>query len=156
MTSVGLSHRRAIIVGAGQTGLAVAAELISRGLRPQQDFVMIDAAPPGHRSWRTRWHSMELLSSARHSGLTVRPVPGDPHRHPRADEIADYLHTVEGELGVTPVWGVLGLAGVVLVHEIAEVFIILNGIRAARGSGPRQASTPTPSRANTPATSRLV
>lgn len=52
--------------------------------------------------------------------------------------------------------GVLGLAGVVLVHEIAEVFIILNGIRAARGSGPRQASTPTPSRANTPATSRLV
>ncbi|MEV8025449.1 NAD(P)/FAD-dependent oxidoreductase [Microbacterium sp. NPDC080220] len=109
MTSVGLSHRRAIIVGAGQTGLAVAAELISRGLRPQQDFVMIDAAPPGHRSWRTRWHSMELLSSARHSGLTVRPVPGDPHRHPRADEIADYLHTVEGELGVTPVWEVRAL-----------------------------------------------
>ena len=29
-------------------------------------------------------------------------------------------------------FGVLGLAGVVLVHEIAEVFVILNGIRAAR------------------------
>ncbi|WP_404444755.1 heavy metal translocating P-type ATPase [Microbacterium marinum] len=52
--------------------------------------------------------------------------------------------------------GVLELAGVVLVHEIAEVVIILNGIRAARGSGPRQASTPTPSRATTLATSRLV
>ncbi|WP_229738441.1 heavy metal translocating P-type ATPase [Isoptericola cucumis] len=31
-------------------------------------------------------------------------------------------------------FGVLGLAGVVLVHEIAEVVVILNGLRAARGS----------------------
>lgn len=30
-------------------------------------------------------------------------------------------------------FGVLGLAGVVLVHEIAEVVVILNGVRAARG-----------------------
>jgi cation-transporting ATPase G len=29
-------------------------------------------------------------------------------------------------------FGVLGLAGVVLVHEIAEVVVILNGVRAAR------------------------
>ena len=28
--------------------------------------------------------------------------------------------------------GVLGLAGVVLVHELAEVVIIANGVRAAR------------------------
>ena len=31
-------------------------------------------------------------------------------------------------------FGVLGLAGVVLVHEIAEVVVILNGVRAARGT----------------------
>jgi ATPase, P-type (transporting), HAD superfamily, subfamily IC len=30
-------------------------------------------------------------------------------------------------------FGVLGLAGVVLVHELAEVVVILNGTRAARG-----------------------
>ncbi|RFA06461.1 cadmium-translocating P-type ATPase [Subtercola boreus] len=30
-------------------------------------------------------------------------------------------------------FGVLGLAGVVLIHEIAEVIVIANGIRAARG-----------------------
>ncbi|MFK3834224.1 heavy metal translocating P-type ATPase [Microbacterium sp. NPDC087868] len=35
-------------------------------------------------------------------------------------------------------FGVLGLAGVVLVHEIAEVVVILNGVRAAR----RTASVP--------------
>ena len=28
--------------------------------------------------------------------------------------------------------GVLGLAGVVLVHEVAEIIVILNGVRAAR------------------------
>ncbi|VTR77205.1 heavy metal translocating P-type ATPase [Cellulomonas hominis] len=32
--------------------------------------------------------------------------------------------------------GTLGLAGVVLVHEIAEVVVILNGIRAARAADP--------------------
>ncbi|SFI30254.1 MULTISPECIES: hypothetical protein [unclassified Microbacterium] len=29
-------------------------------------------------------------------------------------------------------FGVLGLAGVVLVHEIAELIVIANGVRAAR------------------------
>jgi len=29
-------------------------------------------------------------------------------------------------------FGVLGLAGVVLVHEAAELLVILNGVRAAR------------------------
>ena len=36
--------------------------------------------------------------------------------------------------------GVLGLAAVVLVHEIAEVVVILNGLRAARTG--RHASEP--------------
>jgi len=38
--------------------------------------------------------------------------------------------------------GVLGLAGVVLVHELAEVVVILNGMRAARGLPIRQPSAP--------------
>lgn len=33
--------------------------------------------------------------------------------------------------------GVLGLAAVVLVHEVAEVFVIANGLRAARTRRPR-------------------
>ncbi|MCT2223804.1 MULTISPECIES: flavin-containing monooxygenase [Microbacterium] len=109
MTAPGLSHRRAIIVGAGQAGLAVAAGLIARGLRPQQDFVVIDAAPRGQRSWASRWHSMELLSPARHSTLPGLPLPGDPRRRPRADEILEYLDSVEAALGVTPVWSIRAL-----------------------------------------------
>lgn len=101
-----LSHRRVIIVGAGQAGLAVAAALISEGLQPQQDFVVIDADAQGRRSWDTRWHSMVLLSNARHCALPPRWFPGDQRRHPRVDEIADYLTYVESSLGVEPSWGI--------------------------------------------------
>lgn len=41
-------------------------------------------------------------------------------------------------------FGVLGLAGVVLVHEIAEVFVILNGVHAARRPAALRALTATP------------
>ncbi|GAA1938439.1 NAD(P)/FAD-dependent oxidoreductase [Microbacterium aoyamense] len=104
--TVGLSHRRAIIVGAGQSGLAVAAALIAEGLRPQQDFVVVDAADTQQRSWSTRWHSMSLLSDARHSALPNHPHSGDQRRAIRADEMADYLADVESTLGVETQWGV--------------------------------------------------
>lgn len=104
-----LSHRRVIIVGSGQSGLAVAAALRSRGLEPQKDFVIIDSAPPGQRSWATRWHSMKLRSEARHSALRGFPFPGDEGRHPRADEMVNYLASVEKALGVKTLWGVRAL-----------------------------------------------
>lgn len=104
--STELSHRRVIVVGAGHTGLAVAAALMGEGLRPQQDFVVIDAAEPGQRSWACRWHSMVLLSDARHSALPVRQLPGDPRRHPRVDEMVDYLKVVEAALRVETTWQV--------------------------------------------------
>lgn len=104
-----LSHRRVIIVGAGHSGLAVAAALNARGLEPQKDFAVIDAAPHGQRSWATRWHSMMLLSNARHSALPPFPFPGDESRYPRADEMLDYLASVETTLGVTTLWGTRAL-----------------------------------------------
>lgn len=101
-----LARRRAIIVGAGQSGLAVAAALSAEGLRPQQDFVVIDAAPTGQRSWSSRWHSLVLLSDARHSALPTRRHPGDQRLHPRVDEMVDYLKVVEAGIGVETAWGI--------------------------------------------------
>lgn len=101
-----LAHRRAIIVGAGHSGLAVAAALTAEGLRPQRDFVVIDAADAGQRSWSSRWHSMVLLSDARHSALPTRRHPGDQRRRPRADEMVDYLKVVEAAIGVETAWGI--------------------------------------------------
>ena len=47
-------------------------------------------------------------------------------------------------------FGVLGLAGVVLVHEIAELIVIANGVRAARRPAlARSMSTPAPQHALT-------
>ena len=107
----GLTHRRAIIVGAGQSGLAVAAALSAEGLRPQHEFVVIDAASMGQRSWSSRWHSMELLSDVRHSALSTRRLLGDQRRHPRVDEMADYLTFVEAE------WASLLMAPGVVLHS---------------------------------------
>ena len=101
-----LARRRVIIVGAGQSGLAVAAALSAEGLRPQQDFVVIDAAAPGQRSWSSRWHSMVLLSDARHSALPTRRHPGDQRLHPKVDEMVDYLKVVEAGIGVETAWGI--------------------------------------------------
>lgn len=102
---IGLSHRRAIIVGAGQAGLAVAAALISRGLSPQRDFVVVDQSP-GVRSWETRWTSLTLLSDVRHSTLPALSFPSEPQSRPRAREVAAYLGAVEKHLGIAPMWGV--------------------------------------------------
>ena len=40
--------------------------------------------------------------------------------------------------------GVLGLAAVVLVHELAEVFVIANGVRAGRATDLRVVTSPAP------------
>lgn len=45
---------------------------------------------------------------------------------------------------------VLGLAGVVLVHELAEVLVILNGIRAARRPTGARLQTLSPTATPTP------
>lgn len=51
--------------------------------------------------------------------------------------------TIIAVLTPLALFGVLGLAGVVLVHEIAEVLVILNGVRAARRPGvPTTTSAP--------------
>ncbi len=98
-------HKRAIIVGAGQAGLAMGYALLRCGLEPQKDFVIIDAAAPDSRSWKSRWESMTLLTPARYCSLPGIPFPGDPARRPRADEVAHYLEDYAAQLGLRPVWG---------------------------------------------------
>lgn len=54
-------------------------------------------------------------------------------------------------------FGVLGLAGVVLVHEVAEVIVILNGVRAGRRPAAlRQLAAAPPAGPNAPVDARTV
>ena len=105
-----LSHKRVIIVGAGQAGLAMGYSLMQKGLRPQEDFVLIDAAARDHVAWTSRWHSLTLFTSAQYSALSGMAFPGDPNRYPRADEVAEYLRDYADQMGLRPVWGVRALA----------------------------------------------
>ncbi|MDP9069195.1 MAG: NAD(P)/FAD-dependent oxidoreductase [Actinomycetota bacterium] len=76
-----------LVVGAGQSGLAIGYHLKRLGI----DFVLLDAAPDIGHVWRHRWDSLRLFTSARYSSLPGSPFLGDPDRYPTKDEVADYL-----------------------------------------------------------------
>ncbi len=77
----------AIVVGAGQSGLAAAHALRAHGLRP----VVLEAGPEPVGSWPNYYDSLTLFSPARYSALLGLPFPGDPERYPHRDEVVEYL-----------------------------------------------------------------
>ena len=74
------------------------------------------------------------------TGHDLRLIPGALAHARRGRRImtANIVLALTIIVGLFPLalFGVLGLAGVVLVHEIAEVIVILNGVRAARRTAP--------------------
>lgn len=79
----------AIVIGAGQAGLATGYHLQQSGLH----FLILEA---GHRlggSWPCFYDSLLLNSPARHSSLPGLPFPGDPNHYPHRDEAVAYLRS---------------------------------------------------------------
>ena len=99
-----LRLKRVIVVGAGQAGLAMGHALARTGLKPQVDFMIVDASAAGDRAWIRRWHSLRLFTPARHSSLPGIPFPGPRSHYPRTDEVADYLDNYAAQLGLLPMW----------------------------------------------------
>lgn len=81
------NRHEVIVIGAGQSGLAIGYYLKRLGI----DFVLLDAAPDIAHVWRHRWDSLRLFTSARYSALPGSRFPGDPEHYPTKDEVADYL-----------------------------------------------------------------
>jgi putative flavoprotein involved in K+ transport len=77
----------AIVVGAGQAGLAAARSLLAHGRTP----VVLETGPEPVGSWPRYYDSLVLFSPARYSALPGLPFPGDPERYPHRDEVVDYL-----------------------------------------------------------------
>ncbi len=100
-----LRRKRVIVVGAGQAGLAMGRALIRTGMKPQLDFVIVDAGIAGERAWNRRWHSLRLFTPAKHSSLPDIPFPGAGSRYPRTDEVALYLDDYADQLCLVPMWG---------------------------------------------------
>lgn len=76
-----------IVIGGGQAGLT-AGYYLSQARIP---FLILDAGTRAGDSWRRRWDSLELFTTARYSGLPGLAFPGDPEHYPGKDEVADYL-----------------------------------------------------------------
>lgn len=99
-----LRLKRVIVVGAGQAGLAMGYALARTGLKPQVDFMILDADVAGNRTWNRRWHSLRLFTPTRHSSLPGLPFPDSGSRYPRTDEVAAYLDDYASQLGLVPMW----------------------------------------------------
>jgi putative flavoprotein involved in K+ transport len=76
-----------IVIGAGQAGLAAGSYRAARDV----DFIILDAASSVGDSWRKRWDSLRLFTTAAHSSLPGMPFPAPPAHLPDRDEVADYL-----------------------------------------------------------------
>ncbi|RSZ64650.1 NAD(P)/FAD-dependent oxidoreductase [Corynebacterium hylobatis] len=93
---------RAIIIGAGQAGLAAAHELHRRGFTtgPDSDVLILDANDGPGGAWRHRWDSLTLGRShgiADLPGLAMaRPDP----QVPASTLVADYYGSYEEEFGL--------------------------------------------------------
>lgn len=77
----------AVVIGAGQSGLAAAWALRRRGLHP----VVLEAGGEPVGSWPRYYGSLTLFSPARYSALPGMSFPGDPDRYPHRDEVIEYL-----------------------------------------------------------------
>ncbi len=80
-------HLDVLVIGAGQAGLAVAAELTRHDLR----YLVVDAASEIGHTWRSRWDSLRLFSPAQYDGLPGLPFPAPADSYPTKDDVADYL-----------------------------------------------------------------
>ena len=76
-----------IVIGAGQAGLAAGYHLQRAGVR----FTLLEAGLQAGGSWPNYYDSLTLFSPARFSSLPGLPLPGDPERYPKRDEVASYL-----------------------------------------------------------------
>jgi putative flavoprotein involved in K+ transport len=76
-----------IVVGGGQSGLAVGYHLARRGC----SFVILDAHHRVGDAWRTRWESLRLFTPAGYDGLPGMRFPAPRTSYPTKDEMADYL-----------------------------------------------------------------
>jgi putative flavoprotein involved in K+ transport len=77
----------AVVIGAGQAGLASAYELARQGV----SHVVLEAGDRVGNQWRNRWDSLRLFTPARFDGLPGSTFPAPPDSFPGKDQLADYF-----------------------------------------------------------------
>jgi putative flavoprotein involved in K+ transport len=91
-----------VIIGGGQAGLATGHQLARRGL----PFVILDAGDRVGDSWRNRWDSLRLFTTARYDSLPGMKFPAPGLSYPGKGETADYLEAYAEKFDLTVRTGV--------------------------------------------------
>jgi putative flavoprotein involved in K+ transport len=84
-----VEEHEAIIIGAGQAGLAAGYHLARRGI----EFQILEASPRVGDVWRDRYDSLRLYSPARYDALPGYPMPLQRNQFPTGVQMADYLES---------------------------------------------------------------
>ena len=109
-------ERDVIVIGGGQSGLAVGYYLRRTGL---SYAVLDDGRSPGG-AWQHTWRSLRLFSPAQWSSLPGRLMPGGTSYYPTRDEALIYLTDYESRYAV-PVVRPTRVSGVERVGECLRI-----------------------------------
>lgn len=82
-----------IIIGGGQSGLAVGYFLRRTGL----NYLILDAENHAGGAWQHYWPSLQLFSPAQWSSLPGIPMPGGTEHYPTQQEAVDYFEHYESK-----------------------------------------------------------
>jgi putative flavoprotein involved in K+ transport len=83
ITSPPTSALDVLVIGAGQSGLAIGYHLRRAGLH----FTIVDAARSLGESWRSRWDSLRLFTPAEYCSLPGLPFPAPAGTYPSKDAV---------------------------------------------------------------------
>lgn len=97
-----MENADAIIIGAGPAGLAAAASLRARGLKP----VILEKADNVGAVWRRHYDRLHLHTDRGHSGLPGLPMPKSYPRYPSRQQFVDYLESYAAKFAIAPHFGV--------------------------------------------------
>jgi cation diffusion facilitator CzcD-associated flavoprotein CzcO len=90
----------AIVVGAGPAGLAAAACMRERGLRP----IILEKSDSIGSVWRRHYDRLHLHTDRGHSGLPGLPMPSSYGRYPSRAQVVEYLDRYAAQFDLMPVF----------------------------------------------------
>ncbi|MFZ3581368.1 flavin-containing monooxygenase [Loktanella sp. DJP18] len=92
---------KAIVIGAGPAGLAVAACLAEAGVTVE----MLERSARVGSRWRLHYDRLRLHTVRGRSGLPMLPMPRGTGRYPRRDEVVRYLEDYAAHFDLHPRFG---------------------------------------------------
>ncbi len=89
-----------VVIGAGQAGLSAAYYLARQGLRPEVDFVVLDANPAPGGAWLHRWPSLTLGAAHAVHDLPGMKLPQSDLSEPASEVVGRYYGNYEKTFGL--------------------------------------------------------